>query len=116
MTGWRVTARADAFSKHTPPCLFPPRKRKRRTDVVVVRGRLRLYSASGFFLLLGLVILAAGIAMATLGYWPHRAPPEGGGGGGGGPRTASAGGGDEAAVADGDAAAASSTGHDVRGE
>ncbi|XP_058470360.1 transmembrane protein 200A [Solea solea] len=48
-----------------------PRKRKRRTDIVVVRGRLRLYSASGFFLLLGLVILAFGIGMATLGYWPH---------------------------------------------
>lgn len=38
---------------------------------MVVRGRLRLYSASGFFLLLGLVILAIGIGMATLGYWPH---------------------------------------------
>ncbi|MEQ2298610.1 hypothetical protein AMECASPLE_007010 [Ameca splendens] len=47
------------------------RKRKRRTDVVVVRGRLRLYSASGFFLFLGLIILAIGIGMATLGYWPH---------------------------------------------
>lgn len=62
-----------------------PRKRKRRADVVVVRGRLRLYSASGFFLLLGLVILAVGIGMATLGYWPHsettpsaRSPTEGG--------------------------------------
>lgn len=50
---------------------FSFRKRKRRTDVVVVRGKLRLYSASGFFLLLGLVILAVGIGMATLGYWPH---------------------------------------------
>ncbi|XP_061668316.1 transmembrane protein 200A [Syngnathoides biaculeatus] len=59
-----------------------PRKRKRRTDVVVVRGRLRLYSASGFFLLMGLLILAAGIAMATLGYWPQssgQSPPGGGG-------------------------------------
>ncbi|XP_023134568.1 transmembrane protein 200A [Amphiprion ocellaris] len=56
-----------------------PRKRKRRTDVVVVRGRLRLYSASGFFLLLGLVILAIGIGMATLGYWPHsKSVPTGG--------------------------------------
>lgn len=36
-----------------------------------MRGRLRLYSASGFFLLLGLVILAIGIGMATLGYWPQ---------------------------------------------
>uniref|UniRef100_A0A087Y0S9 Transmembrane protein 200A n=1 Tax=Poecilia formosa TaxID=48698 RepID=A0A087Y0S9_POEFO len=57
-----------------------PRKRKRRTDVVVVRGRLRLYSASGFFLFLGLIILAVGIGMATLGYWPHnKAVPTGGG-------------------------------------
>ncbi|XP_061785925.1 transmembrane protein 200A isoform X1 [Nerophis lumbriciformis] len=48
-----------------------PRKRKRRTDVVIVRGRLRLYSASGFFLLLGLVIMTIGIGMATLGYWPQ---------------------------------------------
>nr|XP_057913451.1 transmembrane protein 200A [Doryrhamphus excisus] len=62
-----------------------PRKRKRRADVVVVRGRLRLYSASGFFLLLGLVILAVGIGMATLGYWPQSEssssgqPPPGGG-------------------------------------
>lgn len=39
--------------------------------MVVVRGRLRLYSASGFFLFLGLIILAIGIGMATLGYWPH---------------------------------------------
>lgn len=38
---------------------------------MVVRGRLRLYSASGFFLMLGLVILAIGIGMATLGYWPQ---------------------------------------------
>lgn len=38
---------------------------------MVVRGRLRLYSASGFFLLLGLVVLAIGIGMATLGYWPQ---------------------------------------------
>lgn len=37
----------------------------------MVRGRLRLYSASGFFLLLGLIILVIGIGMATLGYWPH---------------------------------------------
>uniref|UniRef100_G3PIC0 Transmembrane protein 200A n=1 Tax=Gasterosteus aculeatus TaxID=69293 RepID=G3PIC0_GASAC len=86
LTGLAKLKRQDsARSQHRPPSAAPgpggsapesaPRKRKRRTDVVVVRGRLRLYSASGFFLLLGLVILAAGIAMATLGYWPHRAPP-----------------------------------------
>ncbi|XP_028808823.1 transmembrane protein 200A [Denticeps clupeoides] len=47
-------------------------KRKPRADVVVVRGKIRLYSASGFFLVLGLLILMAGIAMAVLGYWPHK--------------------------------------------
>lgn len=58
--------------------------------MVVVRGRLRLYSASGFFLLLGLVILAIGIGMATLGYWPHH--PSGKTLAGGGSRTTVSGG------------------------
>uniref|UniRef100_A0A8C9WTA5 Transmembrane protein 200A n=1 Tax=Sander lucioperca TaxID=283035 RepID=A0A8C9WTA5_SANLU len=82
LTGLAKLKRQDsARSQHRPLPTSPglgnsapeaaPRKRKRRTDVVVVRGRLRLYSASGFFLLLGLVILAVGIGMATLGYWPH---------------------------------------------
>ncbi|XP_030577720.1 transmembrane protein 200A isoform X1 [Archocentrus centrarchus] len=83
LTGLAKLKRQDsARSQHRPvPPTSPglghpapeaaPRKRKRRTDVVVVRGRLRLYSASGFFLLLGLIILAIGIGMATLGYWPH---------------------------------------------
>ncbi|KAI1897466.1 hypothetical protein AGOR_G00083570 [Albula goreensis] len=47
-------------------------KRKPRADVVVVRGKIRLYSPSGFFLILGVLILMVGIAMAVLGYWPHR--------------------------------------------
>ncbi|KAA8583185.1 hypothetical protein FQN60_015731, partial [Etheostoma spectabile] len=82
LTGLAKLKRQDSVrSQHRPLPTSPglgnlasepaPRKRKRRTDVVVVRGRLRLYSASGFFLLLGLVILAVGIGMATLGYWPH---------------------------------------------
>jgi len=104
-------------------CLFPfPhvtfRKRKRRTDVVVVRGRLRLNSASGFFVFLGLIVLAVGICMATLGYWPHgetvssaRSPSS--------PKTfgdsAETAARDENATRDEDAAN-SSTSHDVRGE
>uniref|UniRef100_A0A3B4F2C8 Transmembrane protein 200A n=1 Tax=Pundamilia nyererei TaxID=303518 RepID=A0A3B4F2C8_9CICH len=71
LTGLAKLKRQDsARSQHRP--VPPTSKRKRRTDVVVVRGRLRLYSASGFFLLLGLIILAIGIGMATLGYWPHK--------------------------------------------
>ncbi|XP_047428985.1 transmembrane protein 200A [Mugil cephalus] len=94
LTGLAKLKRQDsARSQHRPiPPTSPglgnpapeaaPRKRKRRTDVVVVRGRLRLYSASGFFLLLGLVILAIGIGMATLGYWPHGKNVATGGGNG----------------------------------
>ncbi|XP_008298048.1 transmembrane protein 200A [Stegastes partitus] len=89
LTGLAKLKRQDsARSQHRPVSTASglggadgaPRKRKRRTDVVVVRGRLRLNSASGFFLLLGLVILAIGIGMATLGYWPHsKTVPVGGG-------------------------------------
>uniref|UniRef100_A0A3Q3M3L9 Transmembrane protein 200A n=1 Tax=Mastacembelus armatus TaxID=205130 RepID=A0A3Q3M3L9_9TELE len=71
LTGLAKLKRQDSARSHHRP-IPPTSKRKRRTDVVVVRGRLRLYSASGFFLLLGLVILAIGIGMATLGYWPHK--------------------------------------------
>ncbi|XP_033504183.1 transmembrane protein 200A [Epinephelus lanceolatus] len=135
LTGLAKLKRQDsARSQHRPLPTSPglgnsapeaaPRKRKRRTDVVVVRGRLRLYSASGFFLLLGLVILAVGIGMATLGYWPHsettpsaRLPT------GGGSNTATAGGakisaseenGGKLAVTDEDVAN-SSTSHNVQG-
>uniref|UniRef100_A0A8D2L1J3 Transmembrane protein 200A n=2 Tax=Varanus komodoensis TaxID=61221 RepID=A0A8D2L1J3_VARKO len=57
-----------------------PVKRRPRADVVVVRGKIRLYSPSGFFLVLGVLISFLGIAMAILGYWPQKAPflePEG---------------------------------------
>ncbi|XP_030638501.1 transmembrane protein 200A [Chanos chanos] len=55
-----------------PPPEKKKTKRKPRADVVVVRGKIRLYSASGFFLVLGVLILMVGIAMAVLGYWPHK--------------------------------------------
>ncbi|XP_028997086.1 transmembrane protein 200A [Betta splendens] len=100
----------------------PPRRRKRRTDVVVVRGRLRLYSASGFFLLLGLLILAIGIGMATLGYWPHHSsgkPPTGGASKtteGGGHNSSSAGGANETRMLISEGAAANySAGANVHG-
>ncbi|XP_053142609.1 transmembrane protein 200A [Hemicordylus capensis] len=51
-----------------------PVKRRPRADVVVVRGKIRLYSPSGFFLVLGVLISFLGIAMAILGYWPQKNP------------------------------------------
>ena len=81
---------------------------------MVVRGRLRLYSASGFFLLLGLVILAVGIGMATLGYWPHsETMPSAGSPTGGGPKTATAEGAKTSATAEGNGAKMAVTDGDV---
>ncbi|XP_022619657.1 transmembrane protein 200A [Seriola dumerili] len=137
LTGLAKLKRQDsARSQHRPiPPTSPglgnpapeaaPRKRKRRTDVVVVRGRLRLYSASGFFLLLGLVILAIGIGMATLGYWPHsETMPSAKSVTRGGSKTATAGGAKTSSTGDGNGAhisvtdgemANSSTSHNVQG-
>lgn len=80
ITGLAALKRQDsARSQHHLPVqspVPPPEKkrlkRKPRTDIVVVRGKIRLYSASGFFLVLGVLILMVGIAMAVLGYWPHK--------------------------------------------
>ncbi|XP_062857152.1 transmembrane protein 200A [Trichomycterus rosablanca] len=80
ITGLAALKRQDSSrSQHHLPTQspVPPPKKKRskkkpRTDIVVVRGRIRLYSASGFFLVLGVLILMVGIAMAVLGYWPHK--------------------------------------------
>ncbi|KAL7889049.1 hypothetical protein AOLI_G00040230 [Acnodon oligacanthus] len=82
ITGLAALKRQDSSrSQHHLPIQSPgPQperkrpKRKPRTDVVVVRGKIRLYSASGFFLVLGVLILMVGIAMAVLGYWPHTDP------------------------------------------
>ncbi|XP_066533307.1 transmembrane protein 200A [Hoplias malabaricus] len=80
ITGLAALKRQDSSrSQHHLPLQSPTpapekkrAKRKPRTDVVVVRGKIRLYSASGFFLVLGVLILMVGIAMAVLGYWPHK--------------------------------------------
>ncbi|XP_072533281.1 transmembrane protein 200A [Salminus brasiliensis] len=80
ITGLAALKRQDSSrSQHHLPTQSPAAqtekkrpKRKPRTDVVVVRGKIRLYSASGFFLVLGVLILMVGIAMAVLGYWPHK--------------------------------------------
>ncbi|XP_069743099.1 transmembrane protein 200A [Narcine bancroftii] len=78
ITGLAALKRQDsARSQHLHPP--PPSsatekrrvKRKPKPDVVVVRGKIRLYSPSGFFLFLGILILMVGITMAVLGYWPQ---------------------------------------------
>ncbi|XP_007972793.2 transmembrane protein 200C [Chlorocebus sabaeus] len=57
-----------------PPSQIPKRKRKakkrRKNDVVVVKGKLKLCSISGLIALCGILVLLVGIAMAVVGYWP----------------------------------------------
>ncbi|KAM6148385.1 transmembrane protein 200C [Erethizon dorsatum] len=57
-----------------PPGQVPKRKRKakkrRKNDVVVVKGKLKLCSVSGFIALCGILVLLVGIALAVVGYWP----------------------------------------------
>ncbi|KAJ1204241.1 hypothetical protein NDU88_008022 [Pleurodeles waltl] len=45
-------------------------KKKRKNDVVVVKGKLNLCSISGLIALCGIVVLLVGVAMAIIGYWP----------------------------------------------
>ncbi|KAM6135306.1 transmembrane protein 200C [Pterocles gutturalis] len=57
-----------------PQSQVPKRKRKakkkRKNDVVVVKGKLKLCSLSGFIALCGILVLLVGIALAVMGYWP----------------------------------------------
>ncbi|XP_006868767.1 PREDICTED: transmembrane protein 200C-like [Chrysochloris asiatica] len=57
-----------------PPSQVPKRKRKakkrRKNDVVVVKGKLKLCSISGLIALCGILVLLVGIALAVVGYWP----------------------------------------------
>ncbi|XP_042371668.1 transmembrane protein 200C-like [Plectropomus leopardus] len=46
-------------------------KKKRRNEVVVVKGKLKLFSVSGLMAALGILVLLVGVVMAALGYWPR---------------------------------------------
>ncbi|XP_068593210.1 transmembrane protein 200C-like [Cebidichthys violaceus] len=46
-------------------------KNKRRNEVVVVKGKLKLFSVSGLVAALGVLVLLVGVVMAALGYWPR---------------------------------------------
>ncbi|KAL2080461.1 hypothetical protein ACEWY4_024254 [Coilia grayii] len=65
------------------------RLRSRKKKEGVIQGKLRIKSLPGAFLMLGVVVVVVGTALAVAGYWPYRTsrsspPGQGGGGGGGG--------------------------------
>lgn len=47
-------------------------KKKKKNDVVVVKGKLNLWSPAGLVAGVGVVVLMVGISMAVLGYWPSQ--------------------------------------------
>ncbi|XP_035286600.1 transmembrane protein 200B, partial [Anguilla anguilla] len=53
---------------------WPHRKAAGEGGEAAPRGRLRIRSTPGGFLILGVLVVLVGAAMATAGYWPHRAP------------------------------------------
>ncbi|XP_058475976.1 transmembrane protein 200A [Solea solea] len=49
---------------------FTLRTRKKKDSVI--RGRLRIRSMPGAFLVLGIIVVVVGTALAVAGYWPYR--------------------------------------------
>ncbi|KAM7389963.1 hypothetical protein PAMA_008239 [Pampus argenteus] len=47
------------------------KSKKKRSEVVVVKGKLQLCSPSGLVAALGIMVLLVGVVMAALGYWPQ---------------------------------------------
>ncbi|XP_018542458.1 transmembrane protein 200C [Lates calcarifer] len=56
---------------HKPHTHKRKSKKKRRSEVVVVKGKLKLCSVSGLVAALGILVLMVGVVMAALGYWPR---------------------------------------------
>ncbi|XP_029446897.1 transmembrane protein 200C [Rhinatrema bivittatum] len=68
----RISARKQdpLRAKNQVPKQKRKAKKKRKNDVVVVKGKLKLCSISGLIALCGILVLLVGIAMAVVGYWP----------------------------------------------
>ncbi|XP_043961065.1 transmembrane protein 200C [Gambusia affinis] len=70
----RINARRQDSLRSKPHRSHPHKKKsknKRRSEVVVVKGKLKLCSISGLVAVLGIVVLMVGVLMAALGYWPR---------------------------------------------
>ncbi|KAM6908567.1 uncharacterized protein PEZ65_016810 [Lycodopsis pacificus] len=59
--------RSKAHKAHT----HKRKKKNKRNEVVVVKGKLKLFSVSGLVAALGVLVLLVGVVMAALGYWPR---------------------------------------------
>ncbi|MCJ8745110.1 hypothetical protein PDJAM_G00126640 [Pangasius djambal] len=68
----RISRRQDSLrTKNRAENKRRRKARKRmKNNVVVVKGKLKLFSVSGLIAALGVLVLMVGISMAVLGYWP----------------------------------------------
>uniref|UniRef100_A0A1A8S968 Transmembrane protein 200C n=1 Tax=Nothobranchius rachovii TaxID=451742 RepID=A0A1A8S968_9TELE len=67
----RINARRQDSLRSKP---HPPKKKikkKRLSEIVVVKGKLKVCSVSGLVAVLGILVLLVGVLMAALGYWPR---------------------------------------------
>ncbi|XP_048848984.1 uncharacterized protein LOC125718855 [Brienomyrus brachyistius] len=58
---------------HSSTCQQLPQFSFSRKKAKAVRGKLRMKSPPGILLMLGAVVVMAGMIVAVAGYWPHRA-------------------------------------------
>ncbi|XP_017286164.1 transmembrane protein 200A [Kryptolebias marmoratus] len=68
------TQKCQGVAPASPPCRRKPRfyLRGRKKKDRVIQGRLRIRSLPGVFLVLGVVVVAVGTALAVAGYWPKQ--------------------------------------------
>ncbi|KAL6097435.1 tmem200c [Pungitius sinensis] len=59
--------RAKPHKAHT----HKRKNKSKRNEVVVVKGKLKLFSVPGLVAALGVLVLLVGVVMAVLGYWPR---------------------------------------------
>lgn len=69
----RIHARRQDSLKSKPhkPRTHKKKKIRRGSEVVVVKGRVKLLSLPGLVAVLGVLVLLVGLFLAALGYWPQ---------------------------------------------
>ncbi|XP_074832331.1 transmembrane protein 200B [Carettochelys insculpta] len=75
----RAMRKQDPLDRKPPAPASPSRRHRRRRrhkspTEAAVKGQLRMRSASGAFVMVGVSIVLVGMTIAVVGYWPHRGP------------------------------------------
>ncbi|XP_034401649.1 transmembrane protein 200A [Cyclopterus lumpus] len=68
------TQKARGITLPSPPCRRKSRFTLGRKKDGGIQGKLRIRSFPGAFLVLGVIVVVVGTALAVAGYWPYRIP------------------------------------------